>query len=118
MRCCGAEELESHVAETCLPYSELRSQIPFVMVAHASYPEVTNNKVPHRSQEVDAGRAAQENWFYRGLIISDDLEWAACFRPAEIEDVAVEPLRAGATWFLCAITRKLVWRGLKLYAHR
>src|SRR5262249_37156298 len=33
-------------AEDLLPYRELKSQIPFVMVAHACYPGVTKDKLP------------------------------------------------------------------------
>ena len=50
---------------------------------------------------------------YRGLIISDDLEMGGVLSTGEIEDVAVETLRAGADMFLVCHNQELVWRGFE-----
>jgi beta-N-acetylhexosaminidase len=98
-------------AEDLAPYRELRRQIPFVMVAHASYPEVTNNKLPASLSRKWMQDVLRKKIGYRGLIISDDLEMGGVLSTGEIEDVAVETLRAGADMFLVCHNQELVWRG-------
>jgi beta-N-acetylhexosaminidase len=97
--------------EDLAPYRELRRQIPFVMVAHASYPEVTNNKLPASLSRKWMQDVLRKKIGYRGLIISDDLEMGGVLSTGEIEDVAVETLRAGADMFLVCHNQELVWRG-------
>jgi beta-N-acetylhexosaminidase len=98
-------------AEDLLPYRELRRQIPFVMVAHACYPEVTNNKLPASLSRKWMQDVLRKKIGYSGLIISDDLEMGGVLSTGEIEDVAVETLRAGADMFLVCHNQELVWRG-------
>ncbi len=100
-------------AEDLLPYRELRSQIPFVMVAHAAYPEVTNNNLPASLSRKWMQDVLRKKIGYRGLIISDDLEMEGVLSTGEIEDVAVETLRAGADMFLVCHNQELVWRGFE-----
>src|SRR6476469_657353 len=100
-------------AEDLLPYRELRAQIPFVMVAHASYPEVTNNKVPASLSSKWMRDVLRKKIGYKGLIISDDLEMGGVLSTGDIEDVAVETLRAGADMFLVCHNQELVWRGFE-----
>jgi beta-N-acetylhexosaminidase len=50
---------------------------------------------------------------YKGLIISDDLEMGGVLSTGDIEDVAVETLRAGADMFLVCHNQELVWRGFE-----
>jgi beta-N-acetylhexosaminidase len=97
-------------AEDLAPYRELHRQIPFVMVAHACYPEVTKDKLPaslssHWMKDVLRGKIG-----YKGLIISDDLEMGGALAAGSIEDVSVETLRAGADMFLICHNQELVWR--------
>lgn len=100
-------------AEDLLPYRKLRSQIPFVMVAHAAYPEVTNNKLPASLSRKWMQDVLRKKIGYRGLIISDDLEMGGVLSTGDIEDVAVETLRAGADMFLVCHNQELVWRGFE-----
>jgi beta-N-acetylhexosaminidase len=97
-------------AEDLLPYRELKSQIPFVMVAHACYPGVTKDNLP---------ASLSKKWFkdilrakigYRGLTISDDLEMGGVLAAGPIEEVAVATLRAGADMFLVCHNLELVER--------
>jgi beta-N-acetylhexosaminidase len=97
--------------EDLLPYRELRRQIPFVMVAHASYPEVTNNKLPASLSRKWMQDVLRKKIGFKSLIISDDLEMGGILSTGEIEDVAVETLRAGADMFLVCHNQELVWRG-------
>lgn len=98
-------------AEDLAPYRELSRQIRFVMVAHASYPEVTNNQLPASLSRKWMQDVLRKKIGYRGLIISDDLEMGGVLSTGEIEDVAVETLRAGADMFLVCHNQELVWRG-------
>jgi beta-N-acetylhexosaminidase len=100
-------------AEDLAPYRELRNQIPFVMVAHAAYPEVTNNKLPASLSNKWMQDILRKKIGYKGLIISDDLEMGGVLSTGEIEDVAVETLRAGADMFLVCHNQELVWRGFE-----
>jgi len=97
-------------AEDLLPYRELRRQIPFVMVAHASYPEITKNNLPASLSRKWMRDILRKKIGYRGLIISDDLEMGGVLSTGEIENVAVETLRAGADMFLVCHNQELVWR--------
>lgn len=98
-------------AEDLVPYRELRTQIPFVMVAHAAYPEVTKDKLPASLSRKWMQEVLRKKIGYRGLIISDDLEMGGVLSTGSIEDVAVETLRAGADMFLVCHNLELVWRG-------
>ncbi|HMC30264.1 MAG TPA: glycoside hydrolase family 3 N-terminal domain-containing protein, partial [Candidatus Angelobacter sp.] len=98
-------------AQDLRPYRELKAQVPFVMVAHAAYPEVTNDKLPASLSQKWMQDVLRKRIGYRGLIISDDLEMGGVLSAGEIEDVAVETLRAGADMFLVCHNQELVWRG-------
>jgi beta-N-acetylhexosaminidase len=97
--------------EDLLPYRELRSQIPFVMVAHAAYPQVTKNNVPASLSKKWMKDILRDKIGFRNLIISDDLEMGGVLKGGTIEEVAVETLRAGADMFLVCHNQELVWRG-------
>lgn len=98
-------------AEDLLPYRELHRQIPFVMVAHAAYPEVTKNNLPASLSKKWMQDVLRKKIGFRNLIISDDLEMGGVLAAGSIEEVAVETLRAGADMFLVCHNQELVWRG-------
>src|SRR5215471_8607689 len=97
-------------AEDLVPYRELKRQIPFVMVAHACYPEITKNKLPASLSKKWMKDILRTKIGYRGLIISDDLEMGGVLSAGPIEEIAVETLRAGADMFLVCHNQELVWR--------
>jgi beta-N-acetylhexosaminidase len=99
-------------AEDLLPYRELHKHIPFVMVAHAAYPEVTKNNLP-ASLSKKWMNVLREKIGFRNLIISDDLEMGGVLAAGPIEEVAVETLRAGADMFLVCHNQELVWRAFE-----
>jgi beta-N-acetylhexosaminidase len=98
-------------AEDLVPYRELHRQIPFVMVAHAAYPEVTKNNLPASLSKKWMKDVLRDKIGFRNLIISDDLEMGGVLAAGSIEEVAVETLRAGADMFLVCHNDELVWRG-------
>src|SRR5947209_8216129 len=100
-------------AEDLLPYRLLHRQFPFVMVAHASYPEVTKDKQPASLSKKWMQQILRTKIGYRGLIISDDLEMGGVLAAGSIEEVSVETLRAGADMFLVCHNQELVWRAFE-----
>lgn len=99
-------------SEDLEPYRELHQQVPFVMVAHATYPKA----VP---KDKDTPASLSDRWIrgvlrkkigYRGLIISDDLEMGGVLAAASMEDAALETIRAGADIFLVCQKEEFVWR--------
>jgi beta-N-acetylhexosaminidase len=97
-------------AEDLLPYRELHRQIPFVMVAHACYPDVTKDNLPASLSRKWMVEVLRKKIGYRGLIISDDLEMGGALSAGSIEEVAVQTLRTGADIFLVCHNQELVWR--------
>ncbi|HJY86243.1 MAG TPA: glycoside hydrolase family 3 N-terminal domain-containing protein, partial [Candidatus Acidoferrales bacterium] len=97
-------------AEDLVPYRQLKSQIPFVMVAHACYPEVTKDNLPASLSKKWMTHILRTEIGYRGLILSDDLEMGGVLSSGPIEEIAVETLRAGADMFLVCHNQELVWR--------
>ena len=107
-------------AEDLLPYRQLQAQLPFVMVAHAAYPNAipagtktagsNNTTLPASLSRYWMSDVLRRKIGYRGLIISDDLEMGGVLAAGSIEEVAVETLRAGADMFLVCHNQELVWR--------
>ncbi len=100
-------------AEDLLPYRTLRRELPFVMVAHAAYPEVTGERIPASLSKKWMSDILRKKIGYRGLIITDDLDMGGVLAAASIEDAAVETLRAGADMFLVCQREESVWRAFE-----
>jgi beta-N-acetylhexosaminidase len=96
--------------EDLSPYRALHAQMPFVMVAHAAYPEVTKDVTPASLSKKWMGEILRKKIGYRGLIISDDLEMGGVLAAGPIEDAAVQTLKAGADIFLVCHNEEHVWR--------
>ncbi len=96
--------------EDLLPYRELRRELPFVMVAHAAYPEVTRDRAPASLSKRWMADILRKKIGYGGLIITDDLDMGGVLAAATIEDAAIETLRAGADMFLVCQREESVWR--------
>lgn len=103
--------------EDLLPYRELQAQLPFVMVAHACYPHVTNDDLPASLSKKWIKDILRARIGYRGLVVSDDLEMGGVLAAGPIEQVAVETLRAGADMFLVCHSQELVWRAYEAVLH-
>jgi beta-N-acetylhexosaminidase len=87
--------------EDLYPYRALRRQLPFVMVAHAAYPQVTRDRTPASLSPVWITNLLRKRIGYRDLIVSDDLEMGAVVAAAPIGEAAVKSIRAGCD--LCLI---------------
>jgi beta-N-acetylhexosaminidase len=86
--------------EDLLPYRTLRAQMPMVMVAHAAYPQVTNDHTPASLSKVWITGILRKRIGYRNLIVSDDLEMGGVLAAAPAGQAAVEHIRAGGDLLL------------------
>ncbi len=93
-----------------VPYRRLRAQLPFVMVAHAAYPQVTKDKTPASISRKWITDILRKKIGYRGLIVSDDLEMGGVLSAAPIEAAAVETIRAGADIYLICHNDEFIQR--------
>jgi beta-N-acetylhexosaminidase len=87
-----------------LPYWTLRSQLPFVMISHAAYPQVTHDRSPASLSRLWITDILHKRIGYRNLIVSDDLEMGGVLSAAPIGEAAVEFIRAGGD--LCLICHR------------
>ena len=119
----GEGKLDSHQAlpvvhkswkalwdEDLVPYRLLAKQLPFVMVAHCAYPEVTGEAVPASISKKWIGEVLRKKIGYAGLVVSDDLEMGGVLKVATIEEAAIGTVQAGADMYLVCHNRELVQR--------
>jgi beta-N-acetylhexosaminidase len=104
--------------EDLRPYRELRDDLPFVMVAHAAYPQVTGDRTPASLSKRWMSDILRKRIGYRGLIITDDLDMGGVLAAASIEEAAVETLRAGADMFLVCQREESVRRAFEAVLQR
>src|SRR5258707_1288982 len=91
-------------AEDLVPYRMLRHQMPFVMISHAAYPQVTDDRTPASLSKIWITDILRKRIGYRNLIVSDDLEMGGVLAAASIGQAAVEHIRAGGD--LCLICHR------------
>lgn len=91
-------------AEDLVPYRALRRQLPFVMVSHAAYPQVTKTKTPASLSKIWITDILKKKIGYRGLVVSDDLEMGGVLSAAPVGEAAVEFVRAGGD--LCLVCHR------------
>jgi beta-N-acetylhexosaminidase len=126
----GASNLDSHVGlptvhrslkqlwdEDLLPYRKLKSQLPFVMVAHCAYPSVTKDNTPASISKKWLTDILRKKIGYRGIILSDDLDMGGVLATASIEDAAIACIRAGADSFLVCQKEDSVNRAYEAVLH-
>lgn len=99
------------------PYRALRSEMAFVMVAHAVYPEITKDDVPASLSHKWITDILRNVLGYQGLIISDDLEMGAVLAKGSVGDAAIATVRAGADMFLVCQTEKAVSAAFEAVLH-
>lgn len=104
--------------EDLAPYRKLHGELPFVMVAHAAYPQVTGDHTPASLSKKWISGILRKKIGYDGLIITDDLDMGGVLAAASIEDAAVETLRAGADMFLVCQKEESVRRAFEAVLKR
>ena len=88
--------------EDVAPYRTLRHQLPFVMVSHAAYPEVTGDQTPASLSKKWITGILRNRTRYNGFIVSDDMEMGAVLEFSSIEQIVVQHVRAGGDLALIA----------------
>jgi beta-N-acetylhexosaminidase len=97
-------------SEDLQPYRELRRDLPFVMVAHAAYADVTHDSVPASLSKKWISDILKKKIGYKGLVVSDDLDMGGVLAVASIEDAAFQALAAGNDLMLICQKEESVWR--------
>ncbi len=92
-----------------LPYRKLHKDLPMVMVAHASYPAVTDDTLPASLSKVWMKDILRKKIGFKGLIVSDDLEMGGVLAAAPIGDAAIQTLQAGSDLMLVCHKEEHVW---------
>ncbi len=96
--------LKRLLSEDLAPYRLLRRQLPFAMISHAAYPQVTKTRTPASLSKIWITDILRKKIGYRGLIVSDDLEMSGVLSAAPIGEAAVEFVRAGG--HLCLVCHR------------
>jgi beta-N-acetylhexosaminidase len=90
--------------EDLLPYRMLRRQLPFVMISHAAYPQVTRDRIPASLSKIWITDILRKRIGYRNLIVSDDLEMGGVLSAAPVGEAAIQFIRGGGD--LCLICHR------------
>jgi beta-N-acetylhexosaminidase len=98
------KSLKQMWAEDLLPYRTLRRQLPFVMISHASYPQVTRDRTPASLSKPWITDILRKRIGYLNLVVSDDMEMGGVTSAAPVAKAAVEFVRAGGD--LCLICHR------------
>jgi beta-N-acetylhexosaminidase len=99
--------------EDLAPYRDLRKEMPFVMIAHAAYPDVTKNGTPASISKKWITDILRKKIGYKGLAICDDLEMGAVLKAASVEEAAQATIEAGSDIFLVCHNEEFVWRSFE-----
>ncbi len=105
------KSLKKMWVEDLVPYRILRNQLPFVMISHAAYPEVTGEATPASLSKKWMTDILRKRIGYNGVIASDDMEMGAVQKFAPIEQSAVQHIRAGGDLVLICHSEELIARG-------
>jgi beta-N-acetylhexosaminidase len=98
------KSLKKMWVEDLLPYRTLRRQLPFVMISHASYPQVVSDRTPASLSKIWITDILRKRIGYRNLVVSDDMEMGGVTSAAPVSEAAMEFVRAGGD--LCLICHR------------
>jgi beta-N-acetylhexosaminidase len=97
--------------EDLLPYRELRSDLPMIMVNHAAYPDTPGRKRPATASPYWITTVLRKRIGYRGIIFSDDMEMGGILKFLPMEEAAVAAVRAGMDLLEICHSPELILRG-------
>ncbi len=103
--------------EDLFPYRILRHQLPFVMVSHAAYPEVTGERTPASLSKRWMTDILRKRIRYNGFIVSDDMEMGAVLEFAPIEQTVVQHIRGGGDMVLVCHKEEMIVRAFEALIH-
>lgn len=77
------------------PYRTMFTELPMVMVNHATYPQTRGGNLPATVSPFWITAILQRRIGYRGLVFSDDMEMGGILKSMPVEEAAVASVRAG-----------------------
>jgi len=98
------KSLKQMWSEDLLPYRALKKELPFVMISHAAYPQVTKSKTPASLSKVWITDILRKKIGYKNLVVSDDLEMGGVLAAASVGEAAAEFIAAGGE--LCLVCHR------------
>jgi beta-N-acetylhexosaminidase len=101
-----------------LPYHVMKKELPFVMVAHVSYPRIVRSGGPASLSKRWIEGVLRAKIGYSGLVLSDDLDMGGVLKGASIEDAAIGTIEAGADMMLVCQKEEHVWRAYEAVVSR
>lgn len=97
--------------EDLVPYRQLATELPMVMVNHAAYPTTRGGDRPATASAFWIRTVLQKRIGYRGLIFSDDMEMGGILKAAPMEEAVVLAVRAGMHLMEICHSPELILRG-------
>ncbi len=105
----GGGTLDSHAAMPAIertkqemweqdltPFRALAARLPMIMVAHATYPQITTDGLPASISSYWITTVLRKRIGYRGIVITDDMEMGGLLTQVSIEEAAVQTVLAGS----------------------
>ena len=120
----GGGDLDSHLETPAIerewselwnsdlvPYQQLKSELPMLMVNHARYPKTRSGQGPASVSHFWITKVLQQRIGYRGLIFSDDMEMGGILKYLPMEEATVAAVRAGMHLIEICHSPELILRG-------
>jgi beta-N-acetylhexosaminidase len=96
--------------EDLVPYRELHSAMPMIMMNHAAYPNTPGKNEPASASSFWITEVLRKRIGYRGIILSDDLEMGGILKFLPVEEAAIAAIRAGSDLLEICHSAELILR--------
>jgi len=96
--------------EDLVPYRELHSAMPMIMMNHAAYPATPGGNRPASASDFWITKVLRKRIGYRGIILSDDLEMGGILKFLPVEQAAIAAVRAGSDLLEICHSAELILR--------
>jgi beta-N-acetylhexosaminidase len=96
--------------EDLIPYRELHSAMPMIMMNHAAYPKTPGKDWPASASAFWITTVLRKRIGYRGIVLSDDLEMGGILKFLPVEEAAVAAVRAGSDLLEICHSAELILR--------
>ncbi len=96
--------------EDLVPYRELHSAMPIVMMNHAAYSDSPGRNEPASASPFWITEVLRKRIGYRGIILSDDLEMGGILKFLPVEEAAVAAIQAGTDLLEICHSAELILR--------
>ncbi|HTB96953.1 MAG TPA: glycoside hydrolase family 3 N-terminal domain-containing protein, partial [Terracidiphilus sp.] len=100
-------------SEDILPYAELHSAMPMIMMNHAAYPQTPGGNIPASASAFWITKVLRKRLGYRGIILSDDLEMGGILKFLPVDEAAIAAIRAGSDLLEICHSAELILRSFE-----